>query len=128
MYNLVQEDRASAKSEEMKFAFLALRRRSQAAGAITDGNTEQKQGVGNALDGIEAAPVEAAWDLGGSLLWLGGRVPIVNLQATNCIKFININGLFTTIPVAFITMQCLIRKHVWSKSTRKVHNIGEKQT
>jgi hypothetical protein len=57
------EQAQSQKSQE--FGFLALRRRSQAAGAITDGNTEQEQGGGNALDGIEAAPVEAAWDLGG---------------------------------------------------------------
>jgi hypothetical protein len=62
LYNLVQEDRASAKSEEMECELLALCRRSH-VGAITDGNAEQEQGGGNASDGIEAAPVEAAWDL-----------------------------------------------------------------
>ena len=63
LYNLVQEDRASAQSEDMEQELMAFCR---AQAGIDDDNAQcqqEGQSDNNAVDGTEAPPVEAAWDL-----------------------------------------------------------------
>ena len=63
LYNLVQDDRASAQSEQMERELMAFCR---AQAGIDDNNAQHEQeghGNNNAAEGTEALPVEAAWDL-----------------------------------------------------------------
>jgi hypothetical protein len=60
LYNLVQEDRASAKCQEMELKLLAFCQTKKAGEANTEGG--QGENSGN-VDSTESLPVEAAWDL-----------------------------------------------------------------
>jgi hypothetical protein len=63
LYKLVQDNRASAKCQEVECKLLAFCKAE--AGAIMDGNDTQRdqEATSGNVDGMEALPVEAAWDL-----------------------------------------------------------------